>query len=172
MPEGDDRGGKTDPDALGARGDVGRHQQRIGQELAAPDAEVVLGEPEDVDAGLLAGDRHFAQLVQEFAVVPLLGDVVDVLEVTETHDAISEQSDNRRRKWKKSLPRRRSLVYRMTIGAAAQGAAGGKKGIPWGSKQFRPTLCAGLSRASTSFLLPRQETSRGWPGHGLRSARP
>ena len=89
MPERDDRRREPDADTLGARRKVGGHDQRIGQHLPAPDAEVVLGEPEVVEAGLLAEPRELAYLVEDIAIVAFVSDVPGIAEVAELHDVAS-----------------------------------------------------------------------------------
>src|SRR2546428_44904 len=53
MPEGDDRGAKSDTDTLGARGEVGGHEERVTHQLPAPYAEMMLGQPDHVEPGVI-----------------------------------------------------------------------------------------------------------------------
>ena len=85
MPERDDRGAEPEADALGARREVRRHQQRVAEQLAAPDAEVMLRHPEHLQAGLVAELRQLAHLGNQVAVVARLAGIMDVVEVAESH---------------------------------------------------------------------------------------
>src|SRR5690606_35164524 len=65
VPEGGDGGGLADADAVGARGDVGAHQHRVGGDLVPLVAEVVLGVPDGPVAGAVGGDGELARLVHQ-----------------------------------------------------------------------------------------------------------
>ena len=68
VPERYRRGSESDAERSGARRDIGGHHQRIGQVGAPVVAEVVLGEPEAVEAGGVAEQRHLAHLRDDLLV--------------------------------------------------------------------------------------------------------
>ena len=91
MPERDDRRREPNPDPLSASRQIGGHEQWIGQHLTTPDAEVVLGEPEVVESGLLAEPCELAYLVQDVPIVALVPDVPGVAEIAELHEAALDE---------------------------------------------------------------------------------
>src|SRR5581483_6237330 len=78
-------GGEPEPDPFGAGGEIGRRQQRVAEQLAAPDAEVVLRKPDVIEAAVIQQRRDFAHLHDEVVIRPLLGRVLQVLKVAELH---------------------------------------------------------------------------------------
>src|SRR5215467_3419019 len=87
MPEGDDRGSEPDANALCARRNVGRHHQRIAEELPPPDTKVVLGKPEGRKSRRFTHLRQLPDLGDHLPVVSGLGWIMDVGEVSILHGA-------------------------------------------------------------------------------------
>src|SRR5712691_1802203 len=85
MPEGDDRGRKPQADTPGACGNVDGHHERIAEQLAPPDAEVMLREPKGLEACFVAELRQLAHLGDHVAVIAALRGVVNIRKVAEFH---------------------------------------------------------------------------------------
>ena len=87
VPERDRRGSEPDAERSGACRDVRRHHQRIGQVGAPVVAEVVLGEPEAVEAGGVAEQRHLAHLRDDLLVGTLEVGAARIAGVADLHAA-------------------------------------------------------------------------------------
>ena len=85
VPERDDCSSEADPDALRPCREVHRGHHRIGQQFAPPDAEMVFRHPQHVEVRLVADRCQLAQLVEQVAVIALLGQVVQIMKQAELH---------------------------------------------------------------------------------------
>ena len=85
VPEGDDGRGQADTYLPGTGCNIGCHHQRIRQHFAAPDAEVVLGQPEVVEARVFTERGQLSDLVEHVPVVTFVINVPRVREVANLH---------------------------------------------------------------------------------------
>src|SRR5262249_59909369 len=85
VPERDDRRAEPDAKSLRPRGDVGRHDDRVRQQFAAPDAEMVLGEPNAVETRLIEEPGEIANLVHDLKVVTPVPGIGGIAEIANLH---------------------------------------------------------------------------------------
>ena len=76
---------KPNAEAFGARREINRGEQWVSQELAAPDAEMMLRQPNVVEATFIKQGGELAHLADQVAIRAPLRRIRQILEIAELH---------------------------------------------------------------------------------------